>query len=84
MEKAFCFCDGVMILSPNVALSICVHLPGVRALWVKTDFDALGSEVFGAWDLAESQKTHFMLPEFDQITRKNHVSRSRKAFLESG
>ena len=36
MEKAFCFCDGVMILSPNVALSICVHLRRVRALWVNS------------------------------------------------
>ena len=38
MENAFCFCDGVMILSPNVALSICVDLRGVRALWVKSTY----------------------------------------------
>ena len=29
------FCDKVMILSPNVALSICVHLRGGRRLVVK-------------------------------------------------
>jgi len=42
MEKAFCFCDGVTVLSPNVALSICVHLPGVRALWVNPYTAAVG------------------------------------------
>ena len=38
MEKAFCFCDGVMMLSPNVVLSICAHLRGVRSLWVNVIF----------------------------------------------
>ena len=41
MKKAFCFCDGVTVLSPNVALSICVQLPGVRALWVKDPTDTV-------------------------------------------
>ena len=33
------FCDGVLILGSNVALSICVHLQGVRSLWVNGDYN---------------------------------------------
>ena len=45
-KRRFVFCDRVMILSPYVALSICVHLRQVRALWVNPLTAGLGSEQY--------------------------------------